>query len=325
MNNLKIGRLGWLGVAIETNPGAPLPPVDYIPFLDCTLQEMHEPIAQLSALAIRDRQGENSQIGKVYGDGKLSVNLDATLAPKILGLALGVFGTPADQGSGVYLHTLTRNNSNTPLTASITYNRATIDQQIFPYSVVDSVDISFSDGLAVLDANIVSRNPVTTASGTMTVTSGTLFTFRNAQIQMGSTLTLASSATPLRVKEFKMTIKNNAEKVYVVGNNDVADIAVKDFEVVGTVSLYFEDTTQRDYFRNLSKNAMIITLTGASIGGGLNEFVKFRIAKVRYDKFSPSVKIDDIATQGLEFVAEYSSADSKTIDIQVQNRKSAYT
>jgi hypothetical protein len=142
---------------------------------------------------------------------------------------------------------------------------------------------------------------------------------------MGANLTEAASATPLKVKEFSLTINNNAEMVYVVGNNDVDSIPVKNFGVAGRFALLFENTTQRDIFRNLTKRAMIVTLTGAGIGGGMSEFVKFRIAKLRFEDYTPTIGIDDLATEGIDFVGEYSSSDAKTLDIQVRNRRSSYT
>jgi hypothetical protein len=320
-----IGRRGWVNIAVESSPGVPASPSDiYIPFLECSLMEKMTPIPELQARGIRDEQGESSVIGKKWGEGTLKVNLDPTLAPVLLGLAMGDFGTPTSEGSGVYTHTFARKSDNTPKTASVIFDRI-VDRMLFPYLVVNSAEISFSDGLAEVSADCLSRFPVTSTSGTLATVSGTLFSFRNATIKMGANLTEAESATALKVREFSLTINNNAEPVYVIGNNDVDSIPVKNFGVTGHLALLFEDTTQRDIFRNLTKKAMIVTLTGNGIGGGMYEFVKFRIAKLRFESYTPAIPIDDLATEGIDFVGEYSSSDAKTLDIQVRNRRSSYT
>jgi len=190
---------------------------------------------------------------------------------------------------------------------------------------VNSLELSFEDGMAEVNADIISRMPVATTSGTLVTTSGTLFTFKDAEVKMGSSITDAeNSPTTYKLKSFRLTIENNAEPVYVVGNNDVDSIVVKNFKVSGEFALNFEDTTHRDIFRNLTKRAMVVTFTGNGIGGGMNEFIKIRIAKLRYEDYAPDLPIDDLATEGITFVGEYDSGESKTIDIVVRNRKSSY-
>jgi hypothetical protein len=319
-----IGRRGWLNIALETTPGVPAGPSDiYLPFLECSLRERMTPIPELSARGVRDEQGENSLIGKKWGEGRIRVNLDPTYAPILLGLAMGNFGTPQSEGSGVYTHTFTRKSDNTPKTASVIFDRV-VDRLLFPYLVVNTAEVSFSDGLAELSVDCLSRFPVVTTSGTFAPVSGTLFSFRDATVRLGDDLTEAESATPLKVRDFRLTINNNAEQVYVIGNNDVDSILVKNFGVAGHFSLLFENTTQRNIFRNLSKKAMVVTLTGAPLGGGMYEFVKFRIAKLRFEDYAPEIPIDDLATEGIDFIAEYSSSDGMTMDIKVRNQRSSY-
>jgi len=320
-----VGKRGWVNITLETNPGVPVEPSTiYIPFLENSLKEKMEIIPELSARGIRDNQGESSVTGKKEGGGDLKVNLDPTLAPVLLGLVMGNFGTPVSEGDGVYTHTFTRKTNNVPLTTSIISNRAGIDQNLFPYGVVNSAELNFADGMAELTANILSRYPVTSTSGTLSTVSGTLFTFKDARVRVAADLATAITATPLKIKELTLIVNNNAEAVHVVGNEDVDAIAVKNFDVSGNISLNFEDTTQRDLFRNLTKRAMLIEFNGNEIGGGLSEFIQIRVAKMRFENYSPELPIDDIATEGLDFIGEYSSEDAKTIDIVVRNRKSSY-
>lgn len=318
-----IGRRGWLGIAIEDTPGSPKPPADYLPFLECSLVGRHEIVAEETARGIRDAEGESSQLSKKWGEGTIRMVLDPTLAPYLIGLALGDFGTPSSEGDGVYTHTFSRLSSNTPKTASVTFDRV-VDRNIFTCLVVNSMELSFSDGVAELSADCLSRYPVTTSSGTLATTSGTIFTFKDAQVRLADDLTAAENATPIKVREFSLSINNNAEAIHLSGNEDVEKIAIKDFRVEGSLSLLFEDTTQRDNFRDFAKKAMIVTFTGNEIGNGMNEFVKFRIAKIRFVNFEPSLPLDDVAEQGIDFVAEYSSTDAKTIDVVVRNRKASY-
>jgi hypothetical protein len=318
--SIKTGRLGWLGIALETTAGAPLAPVAYVPFLEDSLMEKQGVLADVSARGTRDQNPENSQLGKRWGEGSIKVNMDATVAPYFFAMAMGS-RTPVSQGSGVYLHTFTRLNSNTPQTATLTFDRVT-DRQAFPYSVMNSMEVNFDEAFAEVSANILSRFPSPSVSGTLTTTSGMYYAFRHAQISVGNTV--ATANTTLKLKAFKLTVNNNAETYYVAGNRDADAIIQKNFAVSGSFTVAFESTTQRDNFNNLSKQAIVVNFVGNGIGGGLNEQINFRLYKVRIDELKTNVPIDSYISQEISFTGEYSSADGSTMDIQVQNTVASY-
>lgn len=320
---VRTGRLGWVAVALESTPGAPVQPVDYIPYLECSLQERQGVLADVSARGTRDEQPENSQLGRRWGEGNLRVNLDATLAPYLFAMAQGS-PTVDNQGSGVYKHTFSLADSNAPKAASIIFDRVQ-DRQLFHYAVVNSLEMSFDEGLAELNANIMSRFPVASTSGTLTTTSGVYYAFRHAVIQVGSNiLNAANSADHLKVRSFNITINNNTEPQFVAGNRDADSIIQRNYNVSGSFRLAFEDNDQRDKFRNLTKQAMVVTFTGNGIGGGLSEYIKLKVYKLRVDEYNVDVPNDEFVSEEINFMAEYSSDDSATLDIEVQNRKASY-
>jgi hypothetical protein len=322
--NVVTGRLGWVGIDLESSAGAPKVPAAYLPFIECTLREKQTPIPDTAAYGIRDAQSENSQLGKQWGEGNLRINLDPTNAPYLLGMALGDFGTPVSEGGGVYTHTLVRLNTNAAKSASITFDRVT-DRQLFPYAIINSLEMSYKDGLAELNANILSRSPVANTSGTLVTASGTLFTFRHATVKLGATVTAAeNSATPLKLREFNLTINNDAELQFVSGNRDADSVIEKNFMVSGSFSLAFENTTQRDAFRNLIKQAIVVTFTGNGIGNAMSEYIKVRIYKMRFENYEVDVPIDDMVGEEISFIGEYDSTNAKTLDLVARNRKSSY-
>lgn len=320
------GRKGWVGFAKETTPGVPVTPADYIPFVESTLQGKHEPIADMAAYGIRDEQSENSTVGQKRGEGTFSINMDPVNSGYLFLAAMGSQSNN-NEGGGVYTHTFSRNNSNVPQTLSITFDKnITSSREIYTYSAVNSLEISYStdNEFGVIAADIMSKFPVTTTSGTLSTTSGTLLSFKDAQLQFGTNLTDAEGNSQTKIRNFSMTINNNSEQYWRDGSNDVDLIAHKNFMIEGEIQLFFEDVTERNNFYNLTKQAAIITLTGAGIGSGLNEFVKIRIPKFRYSDADIEVGIDDLMGISLSFTAEYSSADSKTIDLQLRNTKASY-
>lgn len=323
--SVRTGRLGWVGLSMEVTAGVPVAPVDYIPFLDCSLDEKIAMLDDSSARGIRDAHPENSQQGKQWGEGALKVNMDAKLAGYLVYGALGVDNVVSEGGS-VYTHTFSeQNSSNVPKTLSIIQNRSGVDQVLYPYSVINSLDLTFSDGFAQMTANIMARFPSTSTSGTLVTTSGFYYAFRHATIQVGSDIIAAgNSATPLKVRSFQMSVNNNAEAQFVAGNRDVDSIVAKNFEVKGTFRVAFEDTTQRNNFYNLTKQAMIVTFLGNGIGNAMSEFVKVRLYKIRIDTSNIQTPPDNYVSQEIAFTAEYSSSNLATLDFVIRNTKASY-
>ena len=322
---VRTGRLGWVALAMESTPGAPVPPVDYIPFLDSNLDEKIDVLDDASARGIRDAHPENSQQGKQWGEGSLKVNLDAKLAGYLVYGALGT-DTPVSEGNGVYTHTFSEtNSSNTPKSLSIITNRSGVDQLLFPYSVINSLDLAFSDGFAEMTANIMSRFPSASTSGTLVTTSGFYYAFRHATIQVGSDIIAAgNSASPLKIRNFNMTINNNAEAQFVAGNRNPDSFIMKNLDVKGKFVVAFEDTAQRDNFYNLTKQAMIVTFNGNGIGNGMSEFIKIRLYKIRIDTNNINYPPNDYVSQEISFTAEYASGNSATLDFVIRNTKASY-
>lgn len=323
--SVRTGRLGWVALSMETTPGSPTVPVDYIPFIDSSLMEKIDVLADVSARGIRDAQPENSQLGKQWGDGSLKVNLDATLAPYLI---YGALGSLADvsEGGGVYTHTFSEvNNSNAPKSLSVIVDRSGVDRLLFPYSVINTLELAYSDKMAELTAAITSRFPTASTSGTLVTTSGFYYAFRHATVQVGSSITnAANSATPFKIRNLTLKINNNSEAQFVSGNRDVDSYIQKNLDVSGSFTLAFEDTTERDAFYALTKQAMLITFLGNGIGNGMSEFIKWRLYKIRIDQNQVQMPPDNYVSQAITFTAEYSSVDSATVDCVVRNRKSTY-
>jgi len=320
-----IGRLGWVALAVESTPGAPAQPVDYIPFLECSMKEKIAILDDASARGIRDAHPENSQLGKQWGEGNLKVNLDAKLSGYLFKAALGN-DSVASEGDGVYTHTLTcTNTNNVPTSLSVIVNRSGIDKLLFPYSIISSFSLAFSDGFAEVNASIMSRFPVTSVSGTLVTTSGFYYAFRHAQIQVSDTMANAlNSGSTLKIREFNMEVNNNSEAQFVAGNRDVDAYIQKQLEVKGSFKVAFEDTTQKTNFYNLVKQAIVVTFLGNGIGNGMSEFVRLKLYKVRIDELNIEMPNNDYVSQTINFVAEYSSVDGSTLDIQLRNTKASY-
>lgn len=320
---LKQGRLGFITAGLQSAFDVPATVAnsDYVPFTNNTLHGIQEQLKIQHATGNRD-VNFSSVPGKRYSQGDLELLLDSKLAGYFLVGAMGSVSTANVSGS-VNDHTITRNNSNTPQYLTIINDRV-IDRQSYNNVAVDELELSVGTDLAMVKAKLNGSYPLTTTSGTNTTTSGNIMSFRNAQFAFGATVSAAQGAANLKPHDFKVTIKNNNEVVHRHGSGDAAAIVNKGFDIAATMTLYFENTTDRDAYYNQSKQAASLQFTGNQIGGGLNESLKVNFYQLSIEQLEFETGLDNFFAEKVTFDGEYDNANSKSLDMVLRNTKTLY-
>jgi len=306
-----IGRRGALGIGLEATPGETTSIDKFIPFIECSLIEVHEPIADNSARGVRDAQGSASIEGKKSGGGSISVILNASHSPYFFGLVLGSVDS-TDSITPLYRHTITRKADSVPLTATIWRDRS-VDDVAFPYACVNKLDLNFSDDVASLTAEMLSRHPIDGWVETPSIETLELYTFKDAYIE----LTNGATTSALKVREFSLSINNNMEAIYAPNSNDVDRFVSKNLDVSGSFTVLFEDETQKDAYADLTKQALSVVFEGSNTGKITIAIPQFRVQSAPVD-----TPIDDVNQQTVEFVAEFNG--TKTIDVTIDNDVASY-
>lgn len=309
-----IGRRGSLGIGLETagSEGTTTTIDMFIPYLSCNLQGKHTPIADISAKGMRDVHGNDTVEGKKWGEGTIEVVFEPRSAPYWLGLALGSIVSSAGITPLVNYHTISRKANNQPLSATI-YRDRVVDEVKFPYSVVNTLELNFADDIAKIAVEVLSKFP-TAEADTSTYVDLELYTFKHAAIE----LMVAGATSTISIREFTLNVNNNAEVRHSPNDNDVDKIVSKGFEVNGTIVVDFETTVQRDAFKNVTKQSLSIVLTDST------NIITITVPQIRVDTLDIDTPNDDIAGETINFVAEYDSTTSKTINAVVENNVVGY-
>lgn len=311
---ISIGRLGSLGLGIETNPGDAVVPAIFLQYTDNSLRGHHEPL-EVSASKAARVMDKNSVVGKKWGEGDLSAYADVRSSGYFWKLALGnealETGTPNN-------HTFyTSVSGNTPKTATLIYGRDTDNEQ-YVYSAIDELTMEVSDGLAMLTASFQTKFPSVVAAQTFTSTSGTYFSFKDMSVKFGANLSAAAGASATAINDLSLTVANNLEVIHQSGSSDVSTIRNKGLRVSGSYTLYFDSLVEKNAYYNLTKRAMEVTFVGNA-----NEAMRIRIPRFRLSEGEISTGLDDFFVVNSEFVAEdIVDASVRFIDVRLQNNKS---
>jgi len=308
---MQIRRREQIGIALEEAAGTAVAPTHNLPFLEMTLEEKHEPFADNQGRGRRYKEGENSIEGRKSAEGKISCVLDPDTAPYWLAMALGSIESAANDESGQagYKHTIVLTDENDPQTATIWRDRK-VDQVEYTNCVCSSLEISFSDDLAKVSADIKAKFPTTQARSIAEVPLK-YYTFRNASVSFGD--------GGLQVRDFSIKIENDAEMIYGPNSSVVDKIAVKSAKVSGSFKLLFENETMKDQFFNFNKDSLSLILTGDD-----GSSISINLPKVRIDKWGTEGGLDDLVKEGLDFVAEYDTDSDAAITCEVVNSVANY-
>lgn len=269
--SLVIGRQGYLGLAIESVSGTPeSSPSVFLPFTDNSLEVMAEKYMDVSSRATRV-MNYDSVAGRNWTEGDVSMYLDATNSGYLFKLGLGqeaktqVSANPAVDNHQFFVTA----SGNTPPTATL-WNYRGSGPAVRQSSRMAINELSLevtNDGLATMSAGWMGANSTTTSAPTLTTTSGTILSWRNGCLRFGETVAQAINATATKITNFQMTVSNNVELLYRCGSGNPDGLVTGAVEVTGSYTLYFEDDTHLNYYINNSKQAMVLTLEGANLGG----------------------------------------------------------
>src|SRR6185437_9698803 len=306
--SLKQGRLGYLGLGIETTPGTPVAATTTVPFTANTLMGKHKAIEDIAARGSRIKDA-NSVLGQQWGEGEVTVNVDTLNLGYFLKLATGTETVNTIQ-SGVYDHLFyTSVSGNTPKTATM-YNYQGVDVQQYASMTVDKMTLEVKDALMTAKTSFKGFFPTSGSYSPVTV-SGTLIDFSSYQIQLGSSLITAGQASKASISDFSFEIQDNADVVFESGQNQPTRVFWKDLKVTGKFTRFFETTTDRDNYLNLNKQSLILTASGVALAGGNQETLTINLARLAWKDQTWATGVDNFYAVTTTWDAEFDPTQGK--------------
>lgn len=318
---LKTGRLGYLGLGIESTAGTPVAATTTLPFIANTIKGKHDAIEDIAARGSR-AQNYTSVLGKQWGEGELTVNADTLQLGYLLKLATGNETVNTVVASQVFDHLFyTTVSGNLPLTATM-YNNQGVDTQQFASMAIDKLTLEVKDSLMTAKAGFKGFFP-TSGSFTNTTVSGTLLDFTNYTLQLGSSLITAAVASASPVTDFTFNLENNAELIYESGSNTPTRVYWKQLKITGSFTRFFETTTDRDNYYNLNKQSLILTCSGNALPSSNVEKLTINLARLEYSDSEITTGLEDFFAIKTTFMAEFDVLQGKQYDIILRNYKSS--
>lgn len=322
-----IGRTGAVGIGIESTKGTKVAAAYWVPVQSYSVDDHVELIKNDSAMGnITEFNAAN--IIKLWSEGEYEGKLFLSSVGAELVALFGKSPTSAQRTTtGVYDHAFTLQNDNNHKALTVAYEDA-IQELSFPFSMIDSWALEVAVDDYVKRTVAFTGKKSSTSTHTPAFTNEIEFIPSHIVCKLASTAAGLGAASPISVTAFNMEIKKNAEPLYVLGSNEPQDIINKQFGVTGSIELYFENVTYRDYVMNNTHQAiridMVDTATIIGTSGSHNPELYFDLNEVVFDEYERSWDSNDPLSQTLNFEALFSIADSAMISARLTNTVVSY-
>lgn len=316
------GRQVEVGIGIEATAGTPVAATIYPKWAELSMQGVSEKAMLTSARGIRN-ESSDSIIRRKYAQGSLGVVANVEIAPYLFRLALGTRASALASGeTTIYEHTITIQNANASMkTATLIVQDGSTVTERFVNVVVDSLNLEVSDEFARLVATLLGKFP-DTSTITPSYTQETEFAYHNMSAKFGTSIANAGSQSATPLKSFSLNINNNVQldEAFLSGSNEPAagGFLAGQLQITGRYSLHFSDTVELAKYKANTKNALIISLTGAAIGVAETEEIRIELGKLILTSPPKEYEIDGIVALTQEFTVEYDATD-KEIKVIVTN------
>ncbi len=321
------GRQVEVGMGLEATAGTAVAESIFLPWTSFSLQAVAEKAMFNSARGIRNMTS-NSMIRRRYAQGSIAVIPNPTNAPYLFYLALGSLASATASGESiVYEHTITVQNTNASMkTATLTIKEGGIQTTQYLNCVCNSLNLEVSDSYATATLELIGQFAGTDTESTSYTTESEM-AYHNYTAKFGTSLSNAASQSATPLKSFKLNINNNVQldEAFLSGANTITsgNLVAGPLKVTGSYSLHFSDTTELAKYKANTKNAMIVSFTGAAIGSAETEEIKINLAKLVLTKPPVEYPIDGILVLTQEFEVEYGATD-KEISLVVTNLTASY-
>ena len=301
-----MGRRGTLGIAYETSRGTPVTPTYWVPFSKLSFQDSVSNAAEDQGMGnIADQ--DSFYVTMSYGQGDVDAQLYDQGLGYILGSLLGA--KPVTTGGSPYTHTFTLSQTNTA--QSLTLYWTDPDRNyIFPLAVVDKLKVSVKPmGLVEYTISFKSKTARNWTHQTPVFTTlGSKFLHQHLVFKLAANVAGIAAATNISLKELDFTIDRNTVFDEVMGTVEPEDVLSQTISVAGNLLLNLQDDTYRNYMLNGTYKSMEIELL-ASASSSLD----LQFPRVSFSQWNPDYTLNNIATQKIQFKANYDSANALDI------------
>ena len=319
-----------IGIGVESTRGTGAAPTVFIPGRTPAGINVDADKILIKETRATKTESQGSEITRLSAGGNLEFNLRISSICYLLKSLLGDAASEVASGeTAVYKHTfgiLQGSPQHPSLTLAL--SKPGIQDYEYPLTLVKSLEIRTPvKDLINATAGFISQKESAHADySPLFENNDYYFRHFDASVKLATNLAGLAAATPLKLKDFKLTIDNKGRFNQNISELYPSDVLATLFNFEGEMELDLQNTDLHDAYTSGSYKALELNLTRSdiTIGNASNPSVSITLPKISFESYNESRKIDDIVQQSIKFVGHYSEADGKAIECVIINEKENY-
>lgn len=315
-----IGRTGAVGIGVEGTRGTAVAPAFWVPVKSYSYDDKTTYVKNDSAMG-RIEEFNNADIVALWGEGDFGGKIFLDSVGAELTAVFGDSPTSTERSSsGVFDHAYVVANNNAHKSLTVAYEDDIQDVR-FPFAMVTTWALEVvADDYVQRTISLLGKKSAS-ASNSPSFSEELEFIPSQVYLKLASSQAGLAAATGINVTAFNMEINKNAEAAYVLGSKEPEDIYNKQLNVTGSIELYFENETLRDYVFANTHRAIRIGMvdTSVDLGSGHDPELYFDLNEVVFEEFERGWDSNDPLKQTLNFEALYNVADGAMISARLTN------
>ena len=321
-----IGRQAAVGIGKENSRGTAVAPTFWVPKNPLSdVDDKVKTVKNETAIARMESSDGYAVIGK-HGELGWSTKLfDSSTGLLFLSL-MGSVSSVAKSApnAAVYDHTFSILQNTQKPSLTVAYKDPNVDRAL-PNAIVSEITIKGEvNNYIMIDVKTMSRQSAS-ATNTISFTDEKHFVPQNFTFKIASTQAGLTAASAVPIRNFSITLKNNAMLEEVLGNVSVNDVLSQSFDVNGSITLVHNATTYSDLQNNGTVQAMRLDLLSTeTIGTSSNPQLRIDLHKASLTEYTKNMSQNELVEESFNFDGHYSIADSKMITVILTNLITSY-
>lgn len=277
-----------------------------------------------SALGVLVKQND-SAVMSTWAEGDFEMKAGASTMGILLLGALGTVNVSA-VGGGVYAHTFTFDQNNSPQSFTFFRKDPNVNER-YALGMFDSIEFNAELGGWVMVNGSVQSLAGAASTATVARSAETEFKPKHITLKLAANVAgLGAASAQATLQSVRLTVDKNIDRDYALGSQAPYDISVREIEVSGEFVVRDLATTLRDAFLADTQYAMQISIVNSdvTIGSASNPGVVFTLPKVSFDNWEIGQDLGDKVNQTIGFKGLYDLTSGSVMSAVLTNQVATY-
>lgn len=316
------GKKVGVGVWLEASRGTKAPIVYWMPWTDNTFIDKAN-IESDSGVVDTLMDSIGSEVTKQRAEGTIGGQVYPNGIGFFLKALLGAVSTTKKGEAYEHIFSLLESNTHPTLTIGTS---TPLGSNSYPLAMIEAMDLNAEVGGKLTVSIKLKSKKGETETHTVQYLDEHGFVANMLTVYLADSVSDLASANNICLQSLSLSISKEVKDIECISRLDPIDYINTEMKIEGSMEMYFENNTYKDWFLNGTPKAMKLFAedTKHPINSTHNNTLDIDLHKVQITDWTPSFTVNDVTKQSIKFKAHYDVKSKKAIEVRLKNTQMSY-